>query len=87
MHHSLVFNFEQEVFFLTYITARGHSTIQNVDATFWMVEIAENRCRLNNKLCIPAAVSHFAVGWTEEHKDPSPVEAVPSWPYDATASS
>lgn len=39
------------------------------------VESAENRCKLNNVLSIPPAVSHFAVGWTEEQRNPSLVEA------------
>lgn len=40
------------------------------------VLIAENRCRLNNELSIPAAGFHFAVGWTEERKNLPPVETV-----------
>lgn len=36
---------------------------------------AENRCGWNNVLSIPPAVSHFAAGWTDEQRNPSPVEA------------
>ena len=42
-------------------------------------EFAENRCGLNNELSIPPAVSHFTVGWTEEGRNPSPVEDVSQW--------
>lgn len=39
------------------------------------VQFAENRCGLNNVLSILPAVSHFTAGWTEEQRNPSPVEA------------
>lgn len=42
-------------------------------------EFAENRCGLNNAPSIPPAVSHFAVGWTEEGRNPSPVEDASQW--------
>lgn len=44
-------------------------------------EFAENRCGLNNAPSIPPAVSHFAVGWTEEGRNPSPVEDASRWAF------
>lgn len=39
------------------------------------VVFTENRCSLNNVLFVPPAVSHFTAGWTEEQRNPSPMEA------------